>query len=103
MEDFVSTDTLATAAGYVSREFGCYGYSVRVVSTGFVNTLFELRAGDGGRRMFLCDRYGNVALAPEDLDSERDDYYDWCREAANRLYGRRNGYATVPTATALFG
>lgn len=88
---YVSTETLAGAAGYVSREFG-HGYRLRVVAGEFTNTLFELRAGDGSRRLFLADRYGNVELGPVELDSDGD-YYAWCIGAADELYRRRNGYA----------
>ena len=98
MSEYVSVDTMMSAAGYVSREFGDYGYSVRLVSAGFVNALFELRASDGARRQFLVDRYGNVELAPEeshgwDLDENRAERDAWTMAAADRLYERRNGYA----------
>ncbi len=90
MSDYVSTDTMSAAAGFVSREFG-YGYGIRVVRTGFVNTLFELHAGDGSRRLFLCDRYGNIGLAPLEVPDADGDYDDWCMTAANELYFQRNG------------
>jgi hypothetical protein len=98
MSDYVSVDTMAGAAGYVSREFGDYGYSLRLCRAGFVNALFELRASDGGRRLFLIDRYGNVELAPDDsaLDFDIGDRAKvelWTMGAADRLYGKRNGYS----------
>jgi hypothetical protein len=89
--EYVSTETMASAAGYVSREFG-YGYGIRVVSAGFYNALFELHAGDGSRRLFVADRYGNIELGPVDMDAG-DDYAEWCRNAADALYHKRNGYA----------
>ncbi len=94
MQDYVSTETLATAAGYVNREFG-HGYSVRVVSAGFFNVLFELHACDGSRRLFLADRYGNVELGPVDMDATCDpvDRNRWSMNAADELYKRRNGFA----------
>lgn len=103
MSDYVPTDCLAAAAGYVSREFG-YGYGIRVVGAGFVNALFELHASDGSRRLFLVDRYGNVELAPLELaeyrETERQPEIDaWTMAAADRLYARRNGYA-VSNATS---
>ena len=100
--DYVSTDCMMAAAGYVSREFGDYGYALRVVSAGFTNALFELHASDGATRLFLVDRYGNVELAPESVptlyEETRDECYAWVREAADELYRRRNGYAVANIA-----
>jgi hypothetical protein len=92
MSNFVPTDTLASAVSYVRREFGETGYSVRVVSAGYMVSVFELCASDGGRRLYMVDRYGNVELAPDGLE-ESGEWLEWANDAHDSLYARRNGEA----------
>lgn len=75
-----SLDAIASAARYVEREWGEYGYSVVEVSGGptFKSAILQICHSDGSRFFVGSDRYGNCAYA-ETLDalhvtmSARDD------------------------------
>ena len=96
-ECFATTDQMAAAGRYVSHEFGAHGYSVRIVWSTYYWAAFELRAGDGSRRLFMLDRYCNVDLAPVDCSTESaEGWQDWREAAVDRLLALQRGcYAQV--------
>lgn len=96
MESFVSTDQMSFAGAYVAREFGHYGYSVRIVWSTYYWAAFELRHLDGSRRLFLVDRWCNVDLAPVACSTESEDWEAWRSAAIERLLALQRGcYAQV--------
>ena len=92
--DYVPVSTLAAATGIVSREWGEYGYSLAVHYVGLGSTIFELRAGDGSKRLLRVDRYGNYVVAPAgmSLDTPSEVWQHWARWASDELTLVRGGH-----------
>ena len=62
-----STDALSAVAGYVSRGYGDYGYSVGQVANAGGGGIFSVRCSDGSTFYLAVDRWGNVARVPDEL------------------------------------
>lgn len=58
----VSTDQMFAAAGFVSREWGDYGYRLGVESSWFEGAVFLVQHSDGSEFRILVDRWGNASL-----------------------------------------
>jgi len=57
---YVQPDQLSAAAGYLNREWGCYGYTiVGIESPTHVVTLFRVTHSDGSRFTIATDKWGN--------------------------------------------
>jgi hypothetical protein len=56
----ISPDQLASAGGFISREWGDHGYRVEAVeSPTWAVSVFRVAASDGGRFSVVADRWGN--------------------------------------------
>lgn len=56
----VTPDQLSAAGGYISRQWGDYGYRVEEIESATARvSLFHVVASDGSRFTVLADRYGN--------------------------------------------
>ena len=62
----ITPEQLCSAGGYISREWGDYGYSIeKIESPTHRVSLFHVCASDGARFVVAADRYGNCRYADE--------------------------------------
>lgn len=64
----ITTDQMASAASYISRNWGDYGYRITGIrSETHVVACFEVRSSDGSTFTVLADKWGNCReMAAED-------------------------------------
>ena len=56
----ITPDQMASAGGYISREWGDYGYRIEEIeSPTRAVTVFHVVASDGSRFTVLADKWGN--------------------------------------------
>jgi hypothetical protein len=56
----ISPDQLASAASFIAREWGDYGYRIEgIESPTHAVSLFHVACSDGSRFIVAADRYGN--------------------------------------------
>jgi hypothetical protein len=65
MTQMVSAEQMSSAASYLIRNWGEYGYRIGVEAAGFTRAAFLCRASDGSEFRFLVDRYGNTVDLPD--------------------------------------
>ncbi len=63
--ELVTCDCMGAAAGYVSREYGDYGYRLGIVRAGSAGGIFTVHHSDGSQFYIVSDRYGNVERMPD--------------------------------------
>ena len=57
----VTADQMSSAAGYLTREWGDYGYRFEGIETRtFAVSVFRVVCGDGGRFSIVADKWGNT-------------------------------------------
>lgn len=62
----ITPDQLCSAGGFISREWGDYGYRIeQVESPTHAVSLFHVCASDGARFVVAADKWGNCQLAAE--------------------------------------
>jgi hypothetical protein len=68
---YLTPDQMSAAAGYISDEWGDYGYRITgIESPTRAVSAFRVVASDGSRFTVFADRYGNCDY----LDTHQDDY-----------------------------
>ena len=57
----VTADQMSSAAGYLTREWGDYGYRFEGIETRtHAVSVFRVVCSDGGRFSIIADKYGNT-------------------------------------------
>jgi hypothetical protein len=60
-----SIDCISGAIGYVSKNYGDYGYSIGLEASSMGAGIFLVRCSDGGEFRILSDRWGNASYPPQ--------------------------------------
>ena len=62
----VTPDQMASAGGYISREWGDYGYRIEgIESPTHAVAVFRVVASDGSRFAIAADKWGNCRALPD--------------------------------------
>lgn len=57
---WITTDQMSSAAGYLTRNWGDYGYRIEKIESPTTKvSLFHVVASDGGRFAIAADKWGN--------------------------------------------
>lgn len=63
----VTCDQMSSAAGYLAREWGDYGYRFTgILSPTSAVSVFSVRHSDGSEFAIAADKWGNCAALPDD-------------------------------------
>lgn len=95
----VSVDAAQTLAGHLSREWGDYGYSLRIGGMGGGWAVAECAHFDGSRWVMVTDRYGSFVGVGDDVTAACQDYVNrQVRQGLRRLARGVNGELELPQA-----
>lgn len=69
----VTCDQMSSAAGFLVREWGDYGYRFTgITSPSFAVSVFTVRCSDGAEFAIGADKWGNCAALPDDLEERAE-------------------------------